>query len=158
MIEQFSYLNKEEQALVMDAPALITAMVAASDKEIDSNEVERGLDLMKWKQFRARPDLLEYYQEVSRQFPQRLDSLLKKDLPGDEENRNREIEERLKKLNTVLPKMDKDFADQLYASYRELAKRVAEASGGVLGYLSISFNEAKLIKLPMIDDPRNYNV
>ncbi|WP_017731699.1 hypothetical protein [Nafulsella turpanensis] len=165
MIEQFAYLTKEEQDLIMDAPALITAMVAASDKEIDSKdkeidskEVERGLDLMKWKQFRARPDLLNYYQEVSRQFPERLDALLKKELPTDEANRNQQIEERLRGLNKVLPKFDKEFAEQLYASYRELAKRVAESSGGVLGYLSINFNEAKLIKLPMIDDPRTYNV
>ena len=158
MIEQFSYLTKEEQALVMDAPALITAMVAASDKKIDGKEVERGLDLMKWKQFHARPDLLAYYQEVSRQFPQRLDAILNKELPTDEEKRNQQIEEKLGKLNSIFPKFDKDFAEQLYASYRELAKRVAEASGGVLGYLSINFNEAKLIKLSMIDDPRNYKV
>lgn len=157
MIEQFSYLSKDEQETVMDAPALVTALIAGTDKDVDGKEVNRSLDLMKWKTFRARPDLLDYYQEVGKSFPTRLDSILK-ELPETKEERNPWIENRLKKLNTILPKLDKELAEQLYASYRELAKHIAEASGGILGYLTINFEESRLIKLPMIDDPREYKV
>ncbi len=157
MIEQFSYLSKEEQETVLNAPALVTALIAATDKEIDGKEVNRGLDLMKWKTFRARPDLLDYYNEVGKTFPARLDQILK-DMPAAKEERNGWIGDRLAKLNTIWPKFDKEFAEQLYASYRELAKHIAEASGGVLGYLTVNFEESRLIKLPMIDDPREYKV
>ena len=157
MIEQFSYLSKEEQETLKDAPALITALIAGTDKDIDGKEVDRGLDLMKWKSFRARPDLLDYYQEISTDFGERLNRVLR-ELPDLKEERNPWIESRLGKLNSILPKLDKELAEQLYASYRELAKHIAEASGGILGYLSINFEESRLIKLPMIDDPREYRV
>jgi hypothetical protein len=157
MIEQFSYLSKDEQEVVMNAPALVTALIAGTDKDVDGKEVNRGLDLMKWKSFRARPDLLDYYHEVSKSFPARLDQILK-ELPEEKEARNAWVGHRLSKLNPIFPKFDKEFAEQLYASYRELAKHIAESSGGFLGYLSVNFEESRLIKLPMIDDPREYKV
>lgn len=157
MIEQFSYLSKDEQEAVMNAPALVTALIAGTDKDVDWKEVNRGLYLMKWKSFRARPDLLDYYNEVGKSFPARLDHILK-ELPEKKEERNAWLGNRLGKLNTIWPKFDKEFAEQLYASYRELAKHIAEASGGFLGYLSVNFEESRLIKLPMIDDPREYKV
>lgn len=157
MIEQFSYLNKQEQALVMDAPALVTIWIAGSNENVDEREIERGLELVKWKKFRSRPDLDDYYREVSRNFPGKLDEILR-ELPREKKKRDAVIEQDLGKLNSILPKFDKEFAEQLYASYCELARRVAEASGGFLGYLSVNMDESKRIVLPMIDDPRSYNV
>lgn len=157
MREQFSYLSTSEEEAVIDAPALITALIAGSEKDIDGDEVKESLHLMKWKNFHARPDLLEYYQEVSNRFPRRLEQILK-EMPEETEERKAWIEKRLSALNTILPKFEKPFAEQLYASYRELARHIAESSGGVLGYLSVTFQESRLIQLPMIDDPREYKV
>lgn len=157
MIEQFLYLNQKEKALVMDAPSLITVWIAGSDEDMDKREIERGLDLMKWKKIRSRPDLEVYYREVSAQFPSRLNAILN-ELPQEKNQRDAMVEEQLARLNTIFPKFSREFAEQLYASYLELAKGVAEASGGVLGYLSVNKDESKRIMLPMIDDPRTYNV
>lgn len=157
MIKQFSYLSKKEEALLLDAPVLITILVASSDEGIDRKEIHRGLDLLKWKRIHARPDLHDYYQEVNKHFSSRMDALLA-ELPSETKKRHQEIGQRLVGLNQIFPKFDRGFAEQLYASYRELAKNVAEASGGFLGYLSINIKESDLIKLPMIDDPRTYNV
>lgn len=157
MIEQFSYLSKSEKETVMDAPALITALIAGTKKDIDGDEVKESLHLMKWKNFHARPDLLDYYQEVNNRFPRRLEQILK-ELPEEKEERKAWIEKRLSALNSILPKFEKPLAEQLYASYRELAKHIAESSGGVLGYFSVTFEESRLIQLPMIDDPREYKV
>lgn len=157
MIEQFTYLNQRERALVMDVPALITIWIAGSDENIDQREMERGLDLMKWKKSRSRPDLHTYYQEVSNNFPGRLDAILR-ELPKEKKERDAVIEQNLARLNTIFPKFNREFAEQLYASYCEFAKNVAEASGGFLGYLSVNMDESKRIMLPMVDDPRTYNV
>ncbi|MEM6829901.1 MAG: hypothetical protein AAF551_05250, partial [Bacteroidota bacterium] len=59
----------------------------------------------------------------------------------------------LRKLNFILPKIDNNFAVKFYASLKELAKKIAEASGGVLGYLSVGYEEAKLMELKMLKDP-----
>lgn len=157
MIEQFSYLSQQERALVMDVPALVTVWIAGSDENIDKREIERGLDLMKWKKSRSRPDLITYYQEVSARFPVRLNEILK-ELPQNKKERDAVVEQQLSRMNTILPKFSREFAEQLYASYCEIAKSVAEASGGFLGYLSVNMDESKRIMLPMIDDPRTYNV
>lgn len=157
MTEQFSYLSKSEKETVMDAPALITALIAGSEKEMDGEEVKEALNLMKWKNFHARPDLLDYYHEVNSRFPQRLEQILQQ-LPEEKEERQAMVAKQLSTLNTILPKFDRPFAEQLYASYRELAKHIAESSGGVLGYFSVTFEESRLIQLPMIDDPREYRV
>ena len=60
------------------------------------------------------------------------------------------------KLNFILPKIDRAFAIKLHASLKDLAKKVAEASGGVLSYLTISYEESKLMELKMLEDPSNY--
>ena len=75
------------------------------------------------------------------------------ELPQDAEERNKVITSELRKLNFILPKVDKNFAAKLYASLKDLAKKIAEASGGILGYLSVSYEESKLIELRMINDP-----
>jgi hypothetical protein len=62
----------------------------------------------------------------------------------------------LKKLNRILPKIDKNFAVKFYQSLKDIAKNIAEASGGVLGYMSVSYAEAKLIGLRMIHDPSDF--
>ena len=158
MTEQFSNLSKEEVQLVKDAPALITLLIAATHKNLNRDGLDKGLDLMKWKKIHARPDLAEYYKEVSTDFYVRLDAV-KAQLPlENKDERMKVITERLRKLNAILPKFEQKFAEQLYKSYQELAKGVAEASGGFLGYLSVDYDESKLVSLPMIDDPRTYNV
>jgi hypothetical protein len=153
MIEQFSYLNKEEQALVMDAPALVTIWIAGSTENVDQAELDGALDQINWRSIKARPDLLSYYQAVNQNFPNRLQEILQQ-LPQDKAARDAAVEEQLSKLNTIFPKFSQAFAEQLYASYQELARRAAESSGGFLGYVSVDSEEMERIHLPMIQDPR----
>jgi len=39
---------------------------------------------------------------------------------------------------------------------KDIAKRIAKASGGVLGYISVDYEESKLMELRMIKNPANY--
>lgn len=151
----FEQLSAREKELMYQAPALVTIMVAGSDGQYDQQEIEKGFDITQWKKINARPDLLPFYDEVRPRFSADLKQL-KKDLPKDINERYRAISERLQALNPVLYKLEKPFAEQFYASLQELARHVAESSGGVLGYLSVGYNESKIITLPMIDDPRTH--
>lgn len=153
----YQHLNQDEIQLLQTAPALVTLMVAGSDGAYKEDEIARGMDITRWKKVHARPDLLQFYDDVRQHFSADLEKL-RRDLPRDSNERYRLISERLRELNPILYKLDKPFAEQYYASLRELARQVAEASGGVLGYLSVGYNESKVINLPMIDDPRTYRV
>ena len=57
----------------------------------------------------------------------------------------------LAQLNSITPKLEASYADLLKDSWRSLAKKVAEADGGFVGFGSISKEESALIDLPMIE-------
>ena len=59
-------------------------------------------------------------------------------------------------MNEILIKLDKTLAIKFYESLKDFAKKIAEASGGVLGYMSIGYEESKLIQLKMIKDPNTF--
>ncbi len=60
------------------------------------------------------------------------------------------ISEELVKLNDILPKLDPLFARAFLKSMRTFASSVAESSGGIFGFFSVSFDEQQLIGLEMI--------
>ena len=76
-----------------------------------------------------------------------------KELPKTAVESNPIIIRYLKKLNRIIVKLDKSFAINYYGSLKDMAKKVAEASGGIMGYLTVSYEEAKLLELNMIKDP-----
>lgn len=153
MIEEFKHLSEEEIKVLKNAPVWVTLLVAGADSTIDNNEIEEAVAISKIKQSRAREALQAYYKEIGPDFEKSLRSTIA-NLSGDPKDRLLKVEGELTKLNDILPKVDNMFAVALYASLKDFAKKVAEASGGVFGYGSISYEESKLIKLPMIKDPQ----
>ncbi|MEJ2005312.1 MAG: hypothetical protein P8X57_10190, partial [Cyclobacteriaceae bacterium] len=97
-------------------------------------------------------DLHEYYAVASEDFSEKLQEAIK-DLPDDHDKRIAQLVNELEKLNDILPKLEREFAIDFYASAKDLAKKIAESSGGVLGYMTIGYEESKLIGLKMINDP-----
>lgn len=152
MIKEFENLREDEVALLLRAPLNVAILIAGADGNIDKSERKEAIDAARSKEIRARDQLVDYYKEVGESFETRLDELIK-ELPSGAQEREKVITAELRKLNIILPKIDKNFAIKLYASLKDLAKRIAEASGGVLGYLSVSYEESKLIELKMIQDP-----
>lgn len=153
----FQQLTNKEQEILLQAPALVTVMVAGADGKYRDDEINQALEVTKWKKIHARPDLLQFYDQVRQRFKSDV-ALFMRELPRDINERYRLISERLQQLNPILYKLDKPWAEQYYASLRELAQQVADGSGGVLGYLSVGYNESKVISLPMIDDPSTNRV
>lgn len=151
-IPEINMLSEEERDVMMKTPAFVALLIAGADSKIDRSEIQEAISVTKMKQNRARKELLNFYKAVAPDFEQTLNTLLKK-MPAGPEERSKIIVEELKKLNVILPKLDKQFAVQFHQSMRDLAKKVAEASGGVFGYMAIGYEESKLIDLKMIDSP-----
>jgi len=155
MIADFDKLNEEEVESMLKVPLLVSILIAGADNEIDNSEIKKAVDISRSKQIRARKSLLDFYQEVGENFEDKLKILIQQ-YPVKSVERNPIIIDELEKVNTILPKLDKQFSTEFYESIKDIAKKVAEASGGVLGYMSIGYEESKLIDLKMIKDPTSY--
>ena len=155
MIKEFEKLREEEIEIMLKAPVLVSILIAGADGNIDKAETKEAVAIARGKQSRAREQLVEYYKLVGDSFEAKFNEMVN-DFPTKPEERNPMIIAELKRLNRILPKVDKNFAIKFYASLKDLAKKIAEASGGVLGYLSVSYEEAKLMDLNMINDPSKY--
>lgn len=152
MVKEFENLREDEIQVLIDAPIRVAVLVAGADGNIDKAERKEAIEVARNKQSRAREQLVEYYKLVGESFEEKFNKMID-ELPEDPEERNKVLTSELRKLNFILPKVEKNFSVKLYASLKELAKKIAEASGGILGYLSVSYEESKLIELSMIKDP-----
>lgn len=152
MIPEFEKLSEAEIELLNKVPAMVTILIAGADEEISKSELQKAVSLAKIKQSKARRELLSYYQAIGPHFEDTLNNLLAS-YPEGAETRSKMVVEDLKRLNDILPKLDKAWSVQFVESMKEIAKKVAESAGGVFGYLSIGYEESKLIDLKMINKP-----
>ena len=152
MIPQFENLSQEEEELMYSLPIYVSVLIAGADGKIDSTEIKKAVALAGLKKKKARKDLLEYYNHVNTDYEDKMKVTIA-NLPLGHKEREKLLIEDIKKANDVFQKIDKKFAIKLYASLKESAKHVAEASGGVFGYMSVGYEESRLIDLKMIKDP-----
>ena len=152
MIKEFENLREDQIDTLLKAPVYVAILVAGADGNIDKQERKEAIEVARSKQSRAREQLVDYYKEVGQTFEEDFNRLIS-ELPDNPEERSKVISAELRKLNFIFPLIDKSFAAKLYGSLKDQAKKIAEASGGILGYLSVSYEEAKLIELRMINDP-----
>jgi len=152
MIREFQNLSNNEQKLMLETPALIMILIAGADGVIDEKEIERAEKVKIFRGSMKNSMLKEYYKEAGMDFRKTIYKLLSK-LPEKLSERNYEITKRLKRINKILPKLSKRFSVGLYKSFLSYAEQVAKASGGIMGFASISPEEKIWINLNMLDNP-----
>jgi hypothetical protein len=152
MIPQFEELSEDERELMYSLPIYVSVLIAGADGKIDAVEVKKAVSLSDIKKLKARKDLLDYYNYVSTDYEDKIKMAIA-NLPVGLKEREKILVGHLKSVNEVFRKIDKPFAIKLYASLKEIAKHIAEASGGVFGYMSVGYEESRLIDLKMIKDP-----
>ena len=149
-IPQFSSLSSEETALLFHAPALVTCLIAGSEDKIDETEEQQSKHLVRIRATTGDPLLFDYYKEVEVNFDEQLNNLVSKYGNIQAAPRTDILVAELEKLNEILPKIDSLFARIYLKSLRSLAQAIAESSGGVLGFFSISYEESQVVGLEMI--------
>jgi len=152
MIQEFEILSQGEKELIFSLPIYVAVLIAGADGNIDNREISKANNLANDKLKNARKDLIEYYTEVNENFEDKLKMAIA-NLPSETGERQKILVEKLKSSNEIFEKLPKKYAIALYSSLKDIAKKIAEASGGVFGYMSIDFEESKLIELKMIKDP-----
>lgn len=155
MISEFNDLRDDEINSLLDAPIYVTILIAGADGDIDKKEIKKACEVSRAPRTGEQAQLIEYYNKVSSGFEDKIYQKLES-LPNSVEKRTGAITNELRKLNFVLPKLNNHYSIHLVASLKDMALKVAKASGGVLGLLSVSKEEAELVELDMIKDPSTY--
>ena len=151
MPREFSKLTEAEKQLMLDAVPLITILVAGADGEMDDNELEWAEKLTEVRSYDFHSKLNEYFQEIGKNFTDRLGEL-NKEFPKETAVRTAAISARLAELNPILRKMDDFDAAIYYDNFLTFAEHVAKASGGILRFMAIGAAEKEVISLPMLDN------
>jgi hypothetical protein len=149
MVEQFKKLSESEFQNLLDAPALITLLIAGADGNFEKEELEWSKKIAHIRSYKMKGGLKTYYQHVDENIEAKLEFYINT-LPASVGERTKIISDKLQELNVSLAKLDSGTGSKLYKSFTSLADHVAKASGGVMGFFAINKNEAKLIHLPMI--------
>ena len=155
MINYLDPLSEEEKLFMQKVPVLVAILIAGADNKIDKSEIKEALRISRFKPIKARNLLKDYYSSIGDDFEYNLIEEIAS-LPREARKRTPVIVQELEKLNKILPKLDRKFAIQFYESMKDISKRIAKASGGVLGYISVDYEESKLMDLRMIKNPTSY--
>jgi hypothetical protein len=153
MLYHISKLHRDEQELVKKAPLLVTILVAGADGEVDSEEINKAVNLIHTKSFFEASDIRHLYKEIDHDVEASLNTLLK-ELPTDAIEREKRVSEQLEGLNPIFAKLDSQIAIDFYKSLRNFALKVAQTSGGILGINVVNHHEKEVVKLPMLNEPK----
>ena len=149
--DQFSVLSENEIEQIINAYPLITILIAGADGDIDARELEWASKLSNIRSYNENYQLNPLFKEVVMDFDAKIANLMK-EVPGKINARYDWISPRLAELNDIIAKLDNTDAFSIYKSLISFAKHIARAEGGFLRMGSINSEEAKLIKLPMINE------
>ncbi|HMP98726.1 MAG TPA: hypothetical protein PKC24_03025 [Cyclobacteriaceae bacterium] len=152
MVKQFDGLNTDEIELMYKAPILVSILIAGADGNIDKSEIRQAVITAQNQSLKGASELDDFLKDASADFEDKLKILLNA-YPVNYENRNEQIINDLSNINSIFTKVDKHFSKSLYNYLKDLARQVAESSGGVLGFKKVGSDEAKLLDLPMINIP-----
>ncbi|MDW3209808.1 MAG: hypothetical protein ABJQ37_15470 [Reichenbachiella sp.] len=156
MTSVFRTLRDDEIEIVMNAPAMVAMLIAGADDDVDKDEIAEAIHYATTAKHRY-DKLGEYFEDIANQFEDIFKNYIS-DLPTDLDTRQHTITSYLRQLNGILPKVEPEVAKQVHQFLIDLAKVVAEASGGVFGIKKISKAEAQWLPLDMIDKPADYEM
>lgn len=149
MQNQLYKISDQERKQLIEAPVLITLLIAGADGEFSPTEAQWAEKVVGFRKDTAHYTLQYYYELVSDGFDKKLEDL--HSYYGGMNNRSTAIQEELSKLKPILSKLDEHYREKLIESYKSLAKQIAESSGGILGFFSRNKEEEALMKLEMFD-------
>lgn len=151
MIPLFANLTESEVELMKDAIPMITILIAGADDNIEAKERAWAEKVTNIRTYSVEEAYQAYYTEVGQDFQVKLDKLIEQ-LPEDATQRNEILSAKLAQLNPILAKLDPKYGAQFYKEFKRFADHVAKASGGFLGFFSVSKEEARWTQLSMLDE------
>ena len=152
MIAELKKLSADEQELVYKAPILVCILIAGADGTIDRKEIKEAIQFAEKKISSSKSPLSALLIQIMEDFEDKLKILLQQ-FPYKSKDRNQLIASELIQLNSLWKKMDSKFAKEFFNMLVSISQRIANSSGGILGYNAVGSEEAKYVNLGMINDP-----
>ncbi|CAN5448939.1 hypothetical protein BH10BAC5_BH10BAC5_15320 [soil metagenome] len=152
MNKHLESLSSEEKSMLFNVPALVAVLVAGADGNIDKKELSWSEKIIHFRANYKDSILHDFYVEVEKYIHDSVQDFISK-LPQDTNERQGKINTELEKVNDILEKLDKKFAEELYHSFHTFARQVAKASGGVIGYGAITPSEERVLGLDALRRP-----
>jgi len=138
-MKTFKKLKKDEKALLVKAPALVSFLAVDRDNTTYKTEQAEALKLSHIRTFTSDPLLTDYYKEVEKFFESQWNKLNQKYSPLNKANR-KTIEQEIARINKLLDRMDPKFADALRESLHSYAEHVGKADQNLLKYFVLPVN------------------
>jgi hypothetical protein len=148
-VKGFEALTDEELDHLMQAPALVTALIGLADGELDREERTWPERLMRERNFVDSPLLKDFYMVVAEGFWASLHGTLG-ELPASAAARTQHLTAALTNLNPILDKLDTALASAIYQSLLRLAVAVSEVPSNSRPAINGEHPEAAWIGLPML--------
>jgi len=126
MIKQFEKLTPEERKLLFRAPVLVSVLASSPNNDINKIQKADAIKLAHLKTFTATSLLIPYYNEVEKDFKEQFEIALKQYFPFDDANRM-ELKKEIDKVNLIIGKLDKQYAQTLHKSLEKYAAHVKRA-------------------------------
>jgi hypothetical protein len=154
MTKVLDKLSAPELETLSRAPLLVCILIAGADNEIDNKEIRSAIKMANGGSGKSKSGdgLSQFLKVVTEDIEDKLKIIIST-FPQDSAERNPILLDELKRLNKILPKIDKSFASGYYRCLLQIARKVAESSGGLLGIQAIGDEEEQFIGLPMIKNP-----
>jgi len=142
-------LTKEEIQTIKDAYAYIAVLIAGAEGKIDNKELAFSEKIVQIRSFSGDERLYHLHEEITKELPGKIHEVVNS-LTGDQASRNKMLSAEIEKLNPILANLDPFMGNYMYKGFLSFAERIAKSSGGFLSFFSISPEEKKWIKLPML--------
>jgi len=132
-MKSYKDLNEKEKQQLLKYPAYISLLASTAEGSIDEQEKETAVKLTHVKTFSSDPLLSEFYKEAEGVFETTLNAL-NSELPVRKEDRMVAISKELEKLETLLKKLDPEYASVLRRSMASYKQHISRAHRNVLEY------------------------
>lgn len=145
------YINEvsdAEMQILEDAFAWILLLLSTPKEKLNQIDYLEASHTIKVRGYEENHMFHRFYDIVNQRFDTSLHSWMSR--VGVSKGAAGEYERLLSQVNGIFAKMPHPVARQLYKDFISYAHRIANASGGILGFMRISKAEADLMKLSMI--------
>ena len=144
MSTELEKLSQEDRETLLRAPVLVALLAAISDDgEVSSSEKSESIKLAHFRTYTSKPILHNFYKAVDPVFEAHFDEELAK-LPEEWEAKQNYLETELLTLNTVLPKLNSVYAEELITSLKSFARHVFRSNSNFLQHFVLPIFTTKL--------------
>ncbi len=130
-MKNLEMLLPSEKETLFQYPAYISLLAANKSGMLDPKDKEHSIHFSHIKTYSCHPLLSDFYHEADKEFEKNI-TQLNNTLPKDKDERDAAIKNELEKLDAILNKLGKDYAEVMHKSMKSFKDHVSNAHHSLL--------------------------